>query len=63
MKLTDFNLDGLEIEPLSDEKKRELDKSFDAFVRDLAKIWPEHIEKMRRMKIKNYHLSLTRVIG
>jgi hypothetical protein len=63
MKLTDFNLDDLEIEPLSDDRKRELDRAFESFVRDLEKVWPEHVEKMRRMKVKNYRLSLTRVIG
>ena len=63
MKLTDFNLDGLGIEPLSDEDKQKLDEAFRAFVADLEKVWPEHVEKMRRMKARNYHLSLTRVIG
>lgn len=63
MKITDLNLDGLEIEPLSEKDKRKLDAAFTAFAKDLEKIWPKHVEKMRRMKIKNYYLSLTRVIG
>lgn len=62
-KLTNFNLEGIKFEPLNEEQQKEWDKRIGSFLQDLEKGWPDYYEKMRKMKLRNYQLSLTRVIG
>lgn len=62
-KLSDFNLDGVKFERLSEERQEEWNKRLKGLFDDLEKTWPEYCERMQRIKAQNYKLSLTRVIG
>jgi hypothetical protein len=63
MKITDFNLDGVNIKLISKKDQKKRDKAMEKFCEELLADSPEYHEKMRQMKMKSYQLSLTRVIG